>query len=439
MKQSRIRAILQNLIEWPVVFWVLTGFLCAYFLFFIWPIFLNPDHTMKFFVYVPARELIGQDLNYMLSYCASWFVDHNTPYIGHNLYPPFAMVIFSPLLLLDPSTAYGVITAIILLCFIFVTFVIPTLLSSQKNTVSTALLLLVTGLFSYGLHFELEKGQFNVIAFAFCMLAIYLYHHKPKMRWLAYILLTISIQLKVYPAIFIFMFVDDWTDWKGIFKRFAALGSLNIALLFVLGYQVFFDFFRAIKGQALYPYIVMNNLSIRAFTDLLFRKNGFRAYFLDMGMDIEQLHSLARYGWVLQVALLGFVAICLFLVISKMYKQKRVGLNPYLLLVCTIAALMIPPVSHDYKLSLLAGPMAIVLQGDVISRKSLGVRFVSILLILIGSLAYSITLFSYTNKPYFLRNNLPMLVVLLAVVVVMAMLMNGAPDEELSPVEPDAL
>lgn len=422
MKQSRISKIFENIVEQPGAYWVLFGFLCAYFLFFIEPVFFNPDHLMKFFQYVPTDGTVGQDLNYMLGYCASWFIDHNTPYIGHNLYPPLAVVIFSPLLLLDASAAYAVITTIIVLGYIFVTFIIPILVTSKKSSLSIPLLLLMTGLLSYGLHFELEKGQFNVIAFSFSMLAIYLFHYEPRFRILSYVLFTISIQLKVYPAIFIFMFIDDWMEWKQLLKRFAGIALLNLSLLFILGYQVFLDFFNAIKGQALNPYIVMNNLSIKAFTELLFRKNGFRAYFLEMGMDMEQLHLLQQYTWLLQAILLLFVGICLSLVLFKAFKQKATGLNPYLLLVCTIGALLIPSVSHDYKLTLLAGPMAIILQKDVISRQSLQTALASVLLILIGSFAYSTILFSYTNKPYFLSNNLPMLMVVLAVFTIMAML-----------------
>jgi hypothetical protein len=417
---------------WPIIYWVLSGFLLAYFLFFIGPIFLNPDHSMKFFEYVPAREVIGQDLNYMLDYCRSWLIYGSTPYIGHNLYPPLAMVIFSPLLLLNPPTAYLVITMIIILGYIFVTFVLPILDNAPKSVMSTTLLILLTGLFSYGLQFELEKGQFNIISFSLCMLAIYLYHYKPRLRVLAFILFTISVQLKVYPAIFILMFVDDWTKWKQILMRFAGMALWNIALLFVLGYRVFLDFFLAIKGQALYPYIVMNNLSIKAFTELLFRKNGFRSYFLDRGMSLDQVHSLSQYTWILQMLLFLLLSLCLLIIIFKAFKQRTIGLNPYLLLACTIAALLIPSVSHDYKLSLLACPMAILLQKENITGITLRTNLTARFLMLIGSFAYSITLFSYTNKPYILRNNLPMLVIVLIVFTVMAMLPVSKADNELA-------
>jgi hypothetical protein len=430
MKQSRNSGILENVIEWPGVYWVLIGFLCAYFIFFIEPILLNPDHTMKFFQYVPINGTVGQDLNYMLSYCASWLIDHNTPYIGHNLYPPLAMVIFSPLLLLEASAAYTVITAIIIAGYIFITFMIPVLVNSKKGEFATPLFFLITGLFSYGFHFELEKGQFNVIALSFCMLAIYLFHYKPRLRVLAYVLFTISVQLKVYPAIFILMFIDDWTKWKQILMQFAGMTLLNVALFFVLGYRVFLDFLLAIKTQALYPYIVMNNLSIKAFTELLFRKNGFRAYFLDRGMSLDQLHSLSQYAWILQMMLLLLLSLCLFIIIFKAVKQKKAGLNPHLLLACTLGALLIPSVSHDYKLSLLAGPMTILLQEGNIAGKTLRTNLIARFLMLIGSFAYSVTLFSYTNRPYILRNNFPMLAIVLIVFTIMAMLPVSKIDSE---------
>ena len=103
-------------------------------------------------------------------------------------------------------------------------------------------LTLVTGLFSYGFQFELKQGQWNLIAFLFSVAAIYLFHQKPKYRWAAYLLFSISVQLKLFPAIFVFTLIDDFTDWKNNAKRIIGLEYSNPRFFYIwvkpnLGYN----------------------------------------------------------------------------------------------------------------------------------------------------------------------------------------------------------
>ena len=55
--------------------------------------------------------------------------------------------------------------------------------------------------------------------------------------------------------------------------------------------------------------------------------------------------------------------LCFGLIIGRAIKNNEKGLNPYLLLISTIAALIIPSVSNDYKLSILIAPTTLVLCG----------------------------------------------------------------------------
>ena len=140
------------------------------------------------------------------------------------------------------------------------------------------MLIFITGLTSYGFQFELERGQFNVIAMALCFSAIFLFHRKPKLSWLAYILFTIAIQLKLYPAIYILFFVRDWKDILANLRRFLCLGIVNIALLFILGWGVFLDFLNSLRGTAIDQMIWVGNLSIRSFTQSWLPKTIFRYF-----------------------------------------------------------------------------------------------------------------------------------------------------------------
>lgn len=422
MKEKRISKLLNNALPILNEYSVLAGFLLSFFLFIVRPIFLNPEHIMKFFVYVPFAGPIGLDLNQMLNYSEAFFIQHGSPYIGNNLYPPLTIFFFGPLLLLDRSTAYAVTTIISVAAYMVTALIIPILVNKHNTRQSVIQLLFITGLFSYGLHFELERGQFNVIAFSLAMLAVYLFHFKPGLRFLSYVLLTVSIQLKVFPLIFLIMLVDDWKDWKTNIARFLKLTLVNIALLFVLGFQFFKEFLKAISEQALNPHITMTNHSIKVFVELITRKVGFRNFFLDRGMELSQIKSWAEYEGTVQLLLQLFAIGCMFAILLHGIRTKSGGFDPYLFAACTILALVLPSVSNDYTLPLITGPLAIVFQKRSEHDENTKLKFNLILLTIIGSFVYSLTLFSYTNKPLLLDNNAPILLTLLLVITVMSML-----------------
>jgi len=409
MHAKRVRLLIEYLWNVPLSTWALFGFLISYLLFFIKPIFLSAQ-VMQFFKYVPAIEPIGVDLKQMLSYSESWFIANQTPYIGKNLYPPLASVLFTPLLILNFALAFKVITLVNVLCYILITLVFPLRAGKNKQFSPLLMLMFVTGLFSYGFQFELERGQFNVIAMFFCFLAIWIYHNG-KYRYLAYFLFIFSVQLKVYPFIFIVMFIKNWRDWKNNIKRFSALTILNLALFFVLGPQVFIDFVKAIMAQTLNPYIWVGNHSIRSFVTLA-SKNWAWAF----------LHPRLT-----QLAFLFIIAVCIFIIMLQCYRQKWNGINSYLLLACTIGALLIPSVSHDYKLSILAAPVAFLFNDELSFAErahQFHLHIIFIVLTLTVSVSYSLTLFSYTNKPAMLSNNFPALFTMLLIVTSLSLLVS---------------
>jgi hypothetical protein len=407
---DRIKTNLKSLLDWPIVFWVLVSFLIAYYLFFICPTYFSSSKKMQFIEYIPALKPIGIDLQIMRGYGESW---RNGKY-EENFYPPFATAaFFAPLSILEPSTAYQIVTITNYLGYILVSFVIPILINRTKASFVLVLLLFTTGLYSYGFLFELERGQLNLIAFLLCMFAIYLFHYHNKIRYLAYILFAISIQLKVWPGIFILMFVHDWRDWRINIKRFLGIVGLNSLLLFVLGYQPLAIFLQTLSKPILNPYTWVGNHSIMSFMTLFAPK---AINHLQLVISEPNLVLLG------QIVLISVVGLCFLLIVNQAYKKRISGFNPYLLLACTLGALLIPSTSHDYKISILASPMAIVL-ARISLNKYPQKHFIAVLLILFASLAYSSTLFSYTNKPSFLlQNNLPALMVILTSLTVLALL-----------------
>ena len=413
----QLKAVFDAIAGWKAITWALLGFSVSYAFFFIKPIFFSPVEAMQFFHYIPILEKygIGADLRTTLGYSALWFGDAQSPYLGGGAFPPLAHVFFAPLLPLAFPVAYKIFTFITLLSFVLITWIIPTRYARDESKHPLILLIFITGLLSYGLQFELERGQFSVIAIAFCLLSIYLFHYHPRLRLLAYLLFTVSIQLKIFPAIFVVLFVSDWKDWKSNLKRGLGLFAFNFAALFVLGGEIFSDFLKAMtRIQLVDQQAWIGNHSIASFSTLYAEK-------LTLVLPwLSRWIWLRENAWILEYSLLFFAAANFLIVLWVAYTENKPELNAFLLLSGTLLTLLIPSVSHDYRLSILPAALALALPGIKISGFERQVRLLVALIVLLIAMAYSSTLFSYTNRPGYLFNNLPALMTILLLTTVTA-------------------
>ena len=405
---SSFKAGAERLLNLPVSVWFVIGFLIVYVWLFIFPVFLNTDRSMVYFNrFLPNANPIGSDMNYTLDYVKTWVTTHASPY-PESHYPPLTYVLLSPLTLFSYPAVYFVSTALTLFSYVILTLLLPTLFTLKKD-VSLILLLSVTGLFSYGFLFELERAQYYTMAFLLCMLAIYIFHRHYEFRYLAYLLFSFSVHLKIVPIFFLPMFIKDWRDWKGNIKRMIGLGLLNVALLFVLGYRNFINFMNSLLLRVENPTFLWNgNHSLGNFV-FNFVKDGFGVISQKSILFLQQnAKSFERF-------LLAIIALCGLSIIIHIYWRRKAGFNPYLLLVCTLCALTIP-VSVDYTLPMLVAPLAIFL-GSVSGLKGSSInKIISILLVLIASVSYATLLYPFKYKPYFLNNSFPSLFLILIMV-----------------------
>ena len=379
---------------------VSVSFLISYLLFFIYPVFLNSARVMQFFSYVPIGNPIGLDLYSILQNVKELL---SSPTYTKNLpYPPFVYIFFTPLTFLDRNAAYGIFTIVSILCYLYMVLIIPMRAGKKSSIPSILMLILVTGLFSFGFQFELERGQFDLVTMFFCLLSIFIFHHHKKHRIWAYILFTISVQLKIFPTIFIFMFIDDWRDWKGNIIRFFSLGVVNFFALFILGFNTFRNFLNSMTKFAGNPFLSVKNHSIQSFIR-------HPPEFRPLGVFFQNPNRV-------EIVILIIVFICFGLILYQAYRRRYDGINPYLLLGTTLVALLIPSTSHDYTLSYLAAPIAILFADrKMLNNASERIKPFFAQLLLYFSIAYSSTLFSYTNKPLSISNNFPALMMMLII------------------------
>ncbi len=410
-----IRRIRAWLVDLPPFAWILLGFFITYVVLFVFPVFLNVDRSISYLTrYLPEARPIGRDLGFNTSSIANWLSGNGLYDFENHYYPPLYAVVFSPFLLIEYPTTFYVMTTITLLSIVAVGLVIPFLMVENIRR-EVVILFFITVIFSYGMQFELERGQFNVFAFMLSLVAVYIFHRHHSFRLLAYLLISVSIQIKLYPIVYVLLLVKDWRDWKGNILRFVGLGLFNFSLLFILGYQVFADFLAALPNLTGAFWIRPYNHSLVSFVNE-FATTGF-GVFQDNAMGFVSTNST-----LIKSLLTIFYFICVLIVVVRAYKNNDNGLNLDLLLICTIGALILPSVSIDYKLPLIAPSMALALSYPV--GNNIGVYrkiAVSIILIVMAA-AYSFTLFSFVNRPALVANSFPFFMVILVSITLLNVL-----------------
>ena len=403
--ELKMNALFSKIIDLPIIFWIGLAFLTVFYFFFIKPMFLNSELQMNYFNrYIPNKSLIGLDIRTVTGAISRWLILGESPYTNGLLaYPPLALILLSPLLLIEFPANFILNVYLTLFSFLLISLIFP-LAQNKSKSKSIIYILCALGIFSYGLQFELERGQFNLIAFAFCYASIFIFHAHPKLRYFSYILFFISIHLKIYTGICILLFINDWSNWKANARRLIGIVSVNFILLFILGINTFRDFLNSIYIHQ-FKWTQWNGSSIRGFVFRL-NKTGY-------GLFSEDIMMVANnHPKIFEMFFLLLYGLCLVILIVYATSQNSHGFNPYLFVICTIGMLIIPSNSNDYKLPILVGPMAILLtrltiQGDVIKK------IISIILIFTMSAAFSSTLYPFEIKPEIMQNNMLVLFVIL--------------------------
>ena len=405
---NRLKSGWIRMLNLPVGVWFMIGFVIAYVCLFVYPVFFNDSRRIEYFYrFLPDKFPIGLDMNFTLKYVKAWVTTGVSPYPDSH-YPPLTYILLSPLLLFSYPTSYFVTTFLTIVSYLLATMLLPILFTPKKDT-SLVVLLSVTGLFSYGFLFELERGQYYTMAFLLALVSIYLFHQHYEFRFLAYMLFSFSVHLKIVPIFFIPMFIRDWHDWKKNIRRMVGLSLFNVMLLFSLGYKNLMAFIDALMSRVEAPTFLWNgNHSLANFV--------FNFVIDGYGLLSENtLNFLQKNAAWFERLLLLIVALCVLSIIVHLYRNKKVGFNPYLLLVCTLSALIVP-VSVDYTLPMLVAPLAIFLVSERNLRWGTWNRLASIVLILAIAISYASLLYPFKYKPLFLNNSFPALFVILVAV-----------------------
>lgn len=257
-------------------------------------------------------------------------------------YPPLVNLLYLPFQFLSENQAY-LVQVFLLFCANLAClgmaalwvrdFILPHAGLDKRANTLLAWFLFLTGaalsFTSYPFLFTIERGNYDLMAMFFAMLAINNLLRKPNQVWVQVILLSIAAHLKIYPAaLFIILLAKHGR------KMILPALAVNVAFLFSLGP----------KNAMMFIQIILHSVST--------------------GFPWVGNHSGFSFGtylsWVFQSAeddlaflrtLFATLPIVVWIISAFALLKQKLGESSIVLLVMASIPLMdvLPPISHDYK------------------------------------------------------------------------------------------
>ena len=326
-----------------------------------------------------------------------------------SAYPPFTLIIGKPFTLLGFSSAYlvqvGVLVALGIasaaLSAVLAMKVVHGPDSDDSPRISraqVAILMCAWLLSSYGFVFEVERGNIDLYALFFSLLAVWALTRKHDNVWLPAVLLAVAINIKLYPAILVVLLF-----WRYRWRAVVPVLVSNAVLLLVAGPTNAWSFFKNLTalGGAPSLWAWVGNHSAASFTQ------GLALRF--PGMPVTAVGLIAL-----------LVPLCLWAVTMFVLFRRKFSASGAVLAAAASVPVMgaLPSVSHDYKLVLLVFPMTLIVVAVLAMRRMAFSRWVA-LLGLAGIELVMLDRSPLVSAPAFLANKYPLLVLVQLTILVL--------------------
>ncbi len=275
-------------------------------------------------------------------------------------YPPLVALSSLPYALFSSMTAYQIHLAVLILanlaCLYMSILLVKRYILDKTglspftvNLISILLFILVAVyLFSsYFFAYSMERGNTDILAMLYCLMAVWVLIKRPQAIWLQVILLSIAVHFKIYPAVLFALLL-----FKHGKKLILPALVVNLAFLFCLGPKMALAFFQSSSagGDGVGLGNAWSNVGNHA------------SYSFTMGIDTsggEFLNTTFFTIWAITflVPLVLWGISALSLVMRKYSEENAV----YFLMISVPLMNLLPTVSMDYKLVILAGVICLLI------------------------------------------------------------------------------
>ena len=263
----------------------------------------------------------------------------------HSGWPPLSLYLGRPFTLLGFSTAYKV-QFVILVALAVTAAAISARLAARAtggsgHAIDTRLLGLIMGLWlltSYGFLYEIERGNIDLYALVFSLLAVWLTVRGARSAWLPAACLAVAVGLKLYPGVLVVVLL-----WRYRWRAVLPLAVTTLAALLIAGPA---------------------NLA-HSFTTLQALSTSGKAEWWGQDSATAMTHVLRDHThwapswifWPLIAVPLGLWATTLAVLVRRGWSERGAVLASA---ACVPLMAILPPVSNDYKLVLCVFPLAVL-------------------------------------------------------------------------------
>lgn len=275
-------------------------------------------------------------------------------------YPPLVNLLYLPFQLLSENQAY-LMHVFLLFCANLACLAMAALwvrdfilrhagLEKQTSTLLAWFLFLIGAAFSftsYPFLFTIERGNYDLMALFFAMLAITSLLRKPKQIWVQVILLSIAVHLKIYPAaLFIIMLARHGR------KMILPALAVNAVFLFSLGP----------RNALMFIQIILHSISTGF--PWVGNHSGF-----SFGTYLSWVYQSAADDLALLRTLFSTLPVVVWIIsVFSLIKQKITETSIVLLVMVSIPLMdVLPPISHDYK-SVILYPALIIFSALLVVK-----------------------------------------------------------------------
>jgi|ERR1035437_1714995 hypothetical protein len=275
-------------------------------------------------------------------------------------YPPLVTVLYLPLRLFSADLAYRLFVFILMLCgaaTVHMSMVIlrpwSSLVSVNGIVNSIGIYILLT--FTYPFNFSFERGNSDIIAALFAAGAVFATARGRK--WPAVLLLTISSQIKIYPAILSVLLLMRF-GWGSIIGFI----SLNIGCLFILGPDAFLSFLGGSRRLSTMVFSWPGNHSFHSYVVNLYKAGLFSKPLAERLIALAYLLSAGSFAALFTRHIRSFP----WRRNNNNFSAQSIGPREIGIVgVCFCLMSLLPPTSHDYKLVIHIVPFLILLSSRV--------------------------------------------------------------------------
>jgi hypothetical protein len=275
-------------------------------------------------------------------------------------YPPLVALTSLPYVLFDAMTSYVIHVVLLILanlaCLWMAVLLVKKFILDQTGLdpvmvklVSTLLFFLTTIFVfsSYFFAYSMERGNTDIFAMFYCLLAVWVLIKQPNKVWLQVILLSVAVHFKIYPVVLFALLL-----FKHGKKVILPALVVNLVFLFCLGPKMALAFIQSFSsgGEGVGIGNSWSNVANHA------------SYSFSIGIDPSSGETLSTtffliwaVAFLIPLLIWGISAISL--VLKKYSPEEAV----YFFMVSVPLMNLLPTVSMDYKLVILGSAICLLL------------------------------------------------------------------------------